>query len=196
VLIEGGSVAPAVSGPALTVYLDLRDTTVRLALSFAVEEAGWRRTRTPMAGAVHVADRVRERPDAAPLDVLVIHPSPAASRRALDAFARGAVRSVLVAGEPRSLPWVLHLGRCGLAVVPVAVVEAAHAFPALAPRLERTLELLLRGCTNRAIATTLHQSEATAKRDVAELLRIFDAPNRMTLAATAIRLGVHPDGRL
>jgi DNA-binding NarL/FixJ family response regulator len=60
--------------------------------------------------------------------------------------------------------------------------------------LERTLQLVLRGCTNLAIARQVHQSEATTKRDVAELLRRFDAPNRMALAATAIRLGVHPDG--
>lgn len=177
------------------MFLDVCDTTMRLALSFAVEEAGWRRTPTLQAGAVHVADRLPDRPGAPPLDVLVIHPSPAASRRAIDAFARGAVHSVLVAAEPRSLPPALHLARLGLAVVPVAVVEAARAFPALPPRLERTLELVLRGRSNRSIAAALHESDGTAKRDVAELLRRFDAPNRMALAATAIRLGVHPDGR-
>jgi DNA-binding NarL/FixJ family response regulator len=187
--------ATAFGGGRLTVFLDIRDATVRLALSYAAEEAGWLRTHTPRSGAFHVTDRLPVGPGSPPVDVLVIHPSPAASRQAIDAFARGAVRSVLVAGEPRSLPGVLHMAQRGMAVVPVRVVEAASAFPVLPLRLERTLELVLRGWSNRSIAAALHQSEGTAKRDVTELLRQFDAPNRMALAATAIRLGVHPDGR-
>ena len=50
------------------------------------------------------------------------------------------------------------------------------------------------GWSNPAIARQLHVSPGTTKRDVAELLRRFDAPNRMALSATALRLGLHPFG--
>ena len=63
----------------------------------------------------------------------------------------------------------------------------------LTPRLERTLLLLVRGRANRDIARELGQSEATTKRDVADLLHRFDAPNRVALAAIAWRLGLSPD---
>lgn len=177
----------------LTVFLDLQDLTVRMALAFAVDEAGWVRSPVAAAGAVHVGDRVLAEP-APPLDVLVTTTSPAACRRAVDAFAAGSVRAVLRATDPSGLPAVLHLARRGLGVVPAAVVEAARGFPVLPPRLERTLGLVLRGWSNQVIARHLHQSEATTKRDVADLLRRFDAPNRVALAAAAIRLGVHPAG--
>jgi DNA-binding NarL/FixJ family response regulator len=39
------------------------------------------------------------------------------------------------------------------------------------------------------IARALHESESTAKRDVGDLLRMFDAHNRIGLASTATRLG-------
>ena len=177
------------------VHLDLADTTVRLALSFAVDQAGWHRAASPVAGVARVSDRVLDRAGGPPLDVLVIHPSPASCRGAVDAFAAGAVRSVLRATEPAALPGLLELARRGLGVVPTTVVESARAYPTLTPRLEQTLGLVLRGWSNPAIARHLHRSEATTKRDVTELLRRFDAPNRMTLSATAIRLGLHPDGR-
>jgi DNA-binding CsgD family transcriptional regulator len=186
------TVAAGHAGPR--VYVDLRDTTLRMALSFALDEAGWCRAAAREPGAAHVADRVVDHPASPPLDVLVIRPTPAACRRALDAFSAGTVRAVLRATDPSALPGVLELARRGLGVVPVAVVEAARAFPTLSPRLECTLGLVLKGWSNRAIARDIHQSEATTKRDVAELLRRFDAPNRMAMAAAALRLGVHPDG--
>lgn len=190
------SVALPPPGPS-RVHLDLHDTTVHLALAFAAEEAGWVRVGTRGPATALVADRLPADPvpGRTVLDVLVIHPTPAASRRALDAFGEGLVRAVLPASRPQDLPVLLDPARRHLGVVPVAVVQAAHRFPALGPRLEQTLGLVLRGWSNRAIAGHVHQSEATTKRDVAELLRRFDAPNRMALAATAIRLGVHPDGR-
>jgi DNA-binding NarL/FixJ family response regulator len=138
---------------------------------------------------VHVADRLREDAASPPIGVLVIVATPAASRRALEAFTAGRIRAVVDASEPEELPIALRLLRQGLGVVPTRVVEAANRVPVLRPRLERTLQLVLRGQSNRVIARAVHESEATAKRDVAELLRLFDAPNRMALAATAIRLG-------
>ena len=187
------NVANRDAGPR--VHIDLRDATLRMALSFAVDEAGWTRAARREPGTALVADWLVHHPATPPLDVLVIPSTPAAARRAVDAFTAGAVRSVLRANEPGALPGVLDLVQRDLGVVPAAVVEAARAFPPLTLRLERTLRLVLCGWSNKAIAAYVHQSEATTKRDVTELLRRFDAPNRMALASTALRLGVHPEGR-
>lgn len=187
--------AAEATGRARTVFLDLRDTAVRFAVSFAVEEAGWSRAGRADGAALVVADRVAGGPDVPPLDVLVLAPHPAASRRALDAFAAGHVRSVVSSSDPQSLPGALEASRRGLCIVSSAVVDAARGFPPLTPRLERTLTLVVRGRPNREIARELGRSEATAKRDVADLLRRFDAPNRVALAATALRLGWTGDPR-
>jgi DNA-binding NarL/FixJ family response regulator len=173
------------------VHLAIGDATLRLALAFAVDRAGWAEADASN-GALFVADRVSLDPGHAPVDVLVVPPSPAAARRALDAFTDGAARSVLRATDPKGLPLALELARRGLGVVPAAIVESARAVPPLDERLERTLELVLQGWSNPRIARAVHHSEATTKRDVAELLRRFDAPNRVALAATALRLGLHP----
>ena len=177
---------PAPDQPS--VFVDLVDTTQRVAMSFVAHEAGWAPARSARSADVHVGDRVLDS-SAPPLDVLVIPAAPAPSRRAVEAFTTGRVRAVVDAAEPDELPIALSLLRSGLGVVPVRVLEAANRVPALRPRLERTLQLVLRGQSNRRIARVVHESEATAKRDVAELLRLFDAPNRLALAATAIRLG-------
>lgn len=177
------------------VHLDLRDTAVRFAFSFAIDMSDWSRTLGRTAHAVVVADRITDRIDTPPLDVLVLTPTPAASRRAIDAFTSGRVRAILSDAEPESLPGALEGARRGLSVVSSEIVEAAHRFPTLTTRLERTLQLVVRGRPNRDIARELRQSEATTKRDVAQLLRRFDATNRVALAATALRLGLSPDGR-
>ena len=173
------------------VHLDVADPTLRMALAFAADRAGWEEAASA-PGVVTVADKVRPGAATPPLDVLVISASPAAARRAIDAFTDGSARGVLRATDPNGLPLALELARRGLGVVPSAVVEAARGFPSLDERLERTLELVLQGWSNPRIARAVHHSEATTKRDVAELLRRFDAPNRVALAATALRLGVHP----
>lgn len=181
-------------GPRL-VHLDLCDTAMRFAFSFAADEAGWSRTPGPARDVTQVADRLSTRADAPPLDVLVIAPSPIASRRAIDAFTVGRVLAVLSSTEPDSLATALEGARRGLSVLSTTIVEAAQRFPPLSARLERTLHLVVRGRPNRDISRELRQSEATTKRDVAELLRRFDATNRVALAATALRLGLPADGR-
>lgn len=180
--------------PQRLVHLDLRDTTTRYALSFAVEQAGWSRTSEPRGAAARVADHLIDRPDVPALDVLVLPLTPVACRRGVDAFTCGLTRSVVSATEPAALPEALEAGRRGLNVVSRSVVQAAHGYPVLTPRLERTLLLVVRGRANREISRELGQSEATTKRDIAELLVRFDAPNRVALAATAWRLGLPTDG--
>ncbi len=180
--------------PPRVVHLDLRDTAVRYALSFAVDQAGWSRTHDPGRAAALVADHLVHGPDVPALDVLVLPPTAVACRRGVDAFTSGAARSVVVSTDPQALPDALEAGRRGLNVVSRSVVVAAHGYPTLTPRLERVLQLVVRGRANREIARDLGQSEATTKRDIAELLHRFDAPNRVALAATAWRLGLPGEG--
>jgi DNA-binding NarL/FixJ family response regulator len=168
--------------------LDVRDTTLRLALTFVLESAGWLRVE-PGATGMRVSDSVPGDGATPPVDVLVVSPTPAGSRLAMRAFASGDVRAVLSTHDPEQLPATLELLQQGLSVVPVSIVEAANRVPTLSSRLERTLQLVMGGQSNRSIARVLQQSEATAKRDVAELLRIFDAANRQALSSTASRLG-------
>jgi len=175
------------------VLIDIRETTVRLAMAYVVAEAGWTPAAHPAPGVVRVSDRIPHRSsDEPPLDVLVLVPTPNACRRALDAFSAGDVRAVVLSTNPPDLPTTLELVGGGLGVLPMSVIDAALRWPSLRPRLEQTLRLVLRGSTNATIAKATHQSEATVKRDVAELLRLFDAPNRLALATTVTRLGYAP----
>ena len=180
---------------APTVFLDLRDATTCLALVHACETAGWARSRVPEPRAAVVADQlvthVHRR-----LDALVIEPTPAASRLAVEAFTGGRAASVVAATEPHTLPRALELARDGYGIIPRIVVEAAERLPEIPPRLERVLQLVLRGRTNAAISRTLAQSLSSTKRDISHLLDLFDAPNRQVLVAAAMRLGIRARGGL
>ena len=179
------------TAPGPTVFLDVRDSGTCLALVHACEHAGWSRCATAVPRAALVADQVVANQHRR-VDALVVEPTPAASRVAVDAFTAGRVLAVVAANEPHTLPLALELARAGYGIVPRIVVEAADRLPELAPRLERVLQLVLRGRTNAAISRTLAQSLSSTKRDISQLLQLFDAPNRSVLVATAMRLGIRP----
>jgi DNA-binding NarL/FixJ family response regulator len=183
--------SPTTTGAGVAT-LAITEPTLRLALAFVLDDAGWRRSTSGGLGVATVADVVPSRPDRPPVDVLVVHPCPAQCHLAVRALALGQARAVLDARQPERLPDVLHAVMTGLAVLPHAVIDAAREVPPLSERLGHTLELVLAGRSNTAIARTLHESESTAKRDVAELLRLFDVTNRLTLVASAVRLGYRP----
>jgi DNA-binding NarL/FixJ family response regulator len=170
------------------VFIDVEDVTLRLALSFVLGDVGRVRQRDFFTGSVVVADgpalRRRGR-----VDVLVVSPDPAGCRDGMQALVDGMTTGVLLADQPEDLPAALDAAAQGFSIVPRRVVDAAGRLPELDDRLARTLGLVIAGRSNRAIAIALHESESTAKRDIGELLRRFDAPNRLVLAATAQALG-------
>jgi DNA-binding CsgD family transcriptional regulator len=173
-----------------TVAVDVTETTLRLALSYVLDDDhGWARVPAGEPSDLVVADRVMLGDGSPPLDVLVVLPLPALSQQAVHALAEGRVRAVLDASQPDQLPTTLRALDAGLSVLPTAVVEAANDVPVLNDRLGQTLHLVLSGASNRTIARALHESESTAKRDVGDLLRMFDARNRVGLVSTASRLG-------
>ena len=178
------------SGPdGPRVHVDVVEVTLRLALSFVLDDAGFRRTPDAQRADVVVSEQLPPPSSARPLDVLVVRPLPARALAAVDAVSSGRARAALAATDPLALPTTLDALAAGLAVIPQIVVAAASEAPALAERLRDTLRLVQHGCSNGVIARRLHCSQSTVKRDVAELLRLFDAPNRASLAATASALG-------
>ena len=173
--------------PALRpVQIDVSNVTVRLALCFVAEDAGF--VRGTSSEAITVSDTLPAG-DGVAVDVLVIDARPVACQRAIGAVSQGTAKAVICNDEPDRLPTALRAVSDDLSVVPQRVIECANRAPVLSPRLLRTLQLVASGASNQVIARATHESVSTVKRNVAHLLELFDAPNRMALTSTAIRLG-------
>ncbi len=177
------------AGATLGLRIELRSVVVRLALSYVSREEGWAvcdETRE-RCDCLRVTDRVtRSGPR---VDVLVTEDSPRRCQEALDAVLRGRARSVLLWDEPGSLAATVEALQQGSSVIPERVIERAQEAPRLSDRLRQTLQLVSAGRSNADISTALSQSPSTTKRDLAELLDLFDARNRAGLSAAASRLG-------
>jgi DNA-binding NarL/FixJ family response regulator len=196
---EGGAgdtdVAGAAPAGAVGVRISVSTVVVRLALSFVSRERGWsicdeahRRCRC-----VRVADHLDT--GDRPVDVFVVHDTPRHCREALDAVLRGRVRSVVLWDAPGALAAAVDGLQHGALVIPERVVELAQRAPQLSERQRRTLQLVCAGRSNAEISSVLVQSRSTTKRDLAELLELFDAANRAGLCAAASRLGFLEAGR-
>jgi DNA-binding NarL/FixJ family response regulator len=85
----------------------------------------------------------------------------------------------------------LDAARAGFALIPERVIAAANAAPTLDGRLRETLSLVAAGNSNAGIARALHESESTAKRDVATLMRLFEVTSRRALAGVAAQAGYY-----
>jgi DNA-binding NarL/FixJ family response regulator len=172
------------------VHIDITDTTLRLALSFVAEDAGWRRGAAA-AGALTVSNQLFGATAESPVHVFVVEPRSADCRTAVEAVAAGRAVAVLCADEPEQLPVALDAARTRFALIPERVIAAANAGPALDDRLRETLNLVASGNSNASIARALHESESTAKRDVATLMRLFGVRSRGALTDIAARAGYY-----
>jgi DNA-binding NarL/FixJ family response regulator len=169
------------------VDIDVADTTLRLALCFVAEDSGWQRGPTDDR-ALLVSTRARA---GTTVHVLVVEPRPADCKAAIEAVASGRALAILCADEPDRLAMALDAARAGFALIPGRVIAAANAAPTLDGRLRETLSLVAAGNSNASIARTLHESESTAKRDVATLMRLFDVTSRRALAGVAAQAGYY-----
>jgi DNA-binding NarL/FixJ family response regulator len=169
------------------VHIEVSNVTVRLALCFVAEDAGF--VRGSSTGAITVSDTMPSAHAPAPVDVLVIAARPLACQRALSALSQGTARAVICNDEPHRLPAARRAVNDELSVVPHRVIHCANRAPILSARLLRTLQLIAKGASNQNIARVTYDSLSTVKRNVTQLLEAFDAPNRMALTSTAIRLG-------
>ena len=171
-----------------SVRLEVASTLVRLALLYVIGDRGWGTCAHEGAcRCLVVSDRLPA--GRCPIDVLVVRDEPAACQDAIQAALSGRVRSVVLWNEPEGIAAACEgLGE-GLAVIPLRVLELGSRAPRLSDRQRETLCLLARGTSSTDIAGALHQSQSTAKRDIAELLHLFDAPNRAALISSAATLG-------
>jgi len=169
------------------IRMEVSSNVVRLALRYVTEDAGWLlcAAHQPTCPCLLVADRVHDTRVA----VLVVRDDAAACQDALDLMLSGRARSLVLWDEPDTLPPAVELLRSGATYVPERVLDLAQGAPRLTQRQRRTLRLLAGGRSNREIAIGLHQSQSTTKRDIADLLEIFDVSNRASLMSTASRLG-------
>jgi DNA-binding NarL/FixJ family response regulator len=157
------------------------------------EDAGW--TRGDRDGAdVVVTNQLHSATADHPVGVLVVAPEPAHCQAGVRAVAHGHVSVLLSADDPEELPAALQAAASGYVLMPKRLVDAANQVPPLDDRLIRTLLLVADGRSNIAIARALHESESTAKRDIATLLRLLSVTCRAELAQAATRLGYRRGG--
>jgi DNA-binding CsgD family transcriptional regulator len=184
----GGS---AVLTPPRSARIDIGSTVVRLALRFVVAERGWAECgHEGRCGCVTVSDRLPA--GAAPLDVLIVRDEPAACQDAIEAAVAARVRAVVLWNEPEGLAAACEGLGSRMAMIPHRVLELGALAPRLTQRQRDTLRLLAKGSSSTLIAGALCQSESTAKRDIADLLQVFDVPNRTALVSSAASLGFVP----
>jgi hypothetical protein len=173
-----------------SVHLEVSNTTLRYALTFVLEEAGYRRAPDRTAADIVIADRhgLATIPGT-PVDTLVVDPVPAACQEAIDRVVEGDTRTVICSDDPEALVAAIEAARTGTVTLPSRLVEAARRAPRLPERLALTLHLVLSGCSNFHIARQLRQSESTVKRDINALLAEFGVANRTALALAAQAAG-------
>lgn len=180
---------PTPTSPALRLRIEVASVVVRLALSYVSRERGWAicdEAHTD-CGCLRVSDRVGHGDRR--IDILVTQDSPRRCQEALDAVLQGATRAVVLWDEPGSLTATVDALQQGSSVIPERVIQLAEEAPHLSDRQRQTLQLVSAGRSNADISTALCQSPSTTKRDLAELLELFDATNRAGLSAAASRLG-------
>jgi DNA-binding CsgD family transcriptional regulator len=176
---------------AASVRVEVASTVVRLALLYVARDGGWGVCEHEgRCGCRRVSDRLPVGPDC--LDVAVANPEPASCQAAIEATLAGQVRAVVLASEPEDLTAACAGLAEGLTVIPTRVIELGSLAPKLTERQRATLRLLAKGASSTTIARALRQSESTAKRDIAELLQLFDVPNRAALVSSAAALGFVP----
>ncbi|MCU1483295.1 MAG: hypothetical protein JWN67_41 [Actinomycetia bacterium] len=169
------------------VHIDVESRVLQHALLHVVEEAGWTPTAQRHDGVAVVSDRLTPGLD---IDVLVVEPTPLGCRMGMDALIGRQVRAVVCADEPDSLVDALSALGDDWCLVPARVVERASALPELSNRQQQIAGAIVAGQPNRLIARGLRVSEATVKREVAALLRTFDAPDRLSLVSRLVPLGL------
>jgi DNA-binding NarL/FixJ family response regulator len=176
------------SVPVTAVRIDVSSAVVRLALRYVSEERGWQRCccHDDLCRCLAIADQCHP---CSAVDVLVTRDLPSNCQEALDAVLAGTARAVVLWDEPMSLgPTVDALAQRS-SVIPERVIHLALQAPRLNERQRQTLRLIAAGRSNSEISSALHQSSSTTKRDIGELLVIFDTANRAGLTTAAARLG-------
>ena len=172
------------------VAICVTDRTIAQAAGFVMsDQAHWQTCQNPSTADVVLTGPEPPEADGNGRHLLVVVPSPAECRRAVVAFLEGTVHAVVSADELDHLPVALDAMDRGMGAVSRTALERAKAVPPITPRQERVLRGVLAALPNRAIARQMHVSEATVKREVSELLRLFRTASRLALARAASDAG-------
>jgi len=174
----------------VAVAIRVQRRVVAIAAATALQDAGIEVVDHGCPTTVVVSDRPDGLGDDGPKTVFLVGSGPVASQEAVQALLAGRVAAVASADDPEQLPAVLAAVRAGLVVVPASVLAAAQAVPALTERQRRVLHLLAAGRSTAQMAMQLHVSAVTVKREVRELMRIFDCASRPALVSAACRADV------
>lgn len=186
-------VEDTVAGVVGEVVIDVASETLRDAMLFTAQTAGWKPRRTLGPDTVLVTDFLHARPPTGSRrTVLVVEPTPLAARDGMRALACGRVATLLCSDRTSDLRTALGALSEGWTATPARVVRLASEMPDLTARQLDMVASVVGGRTNVDISRELHISLATVKRELAVVGVLLGAASRTELVQTARRLGVRP----
>lgn len=178
---------------AREVVIDVVSETLRDAMLFTAQTAGWRPRRSVRPDTVVVTDFLST---SVPADrrrtVLVVDPTPLGAREGMRALANGRVASLVCSDRTSDLRTALEALSEGWMATPSRVVELSAQMPELTERQLEMVAAVVSARTNVQIARELHVSLATVKRELAVIGGLLGASGRSELVQAARRLGVRP----
>lgn len=175
-------------GPLL-FWVGVQDLTLRRALSYVGEAAGWCEVPSADAATAAVCD-LGTQVGPQPRRILVVDPTPCATEGALEAIRRGDACGALTSDRPDDLLPVVLAATRDQVLVPGPLVRLAGTMPELTDRQRAVLLCLIDGKENASIARELCLSCGSVKRELGDLFKLLGARNRSSLARSAQQLGL------
>lgn len=129
--------------------------------------------------------------------VLVTPGDPNACAVAVRSVLDGSVRSTLTVHELDKLPEVVAAAAVRVSSIGPDVLARAREMPDLSERRLEVLHFIAGGHSVGSLASKLHMSTATVKREIAALFDHLDVDSRVELVLRAQRLGLlNEDGQI
>lgn len=148
--------------------------------------------RMPRMGGVEVIERVRTEFPQARFIVLTTYDGDEDIYRALKAGARAYVLKGMSKDQLVSILHEVHSGKSHIPPAIAARLAERMSTEELTPREHDVLEQIVRGLSNKEIASQLRVSEATVKTHINNLLAKLGVSDRTQAATMAIQRGIVP----
>lgn len=175
------------------VVVRVRDPWLNIAITAMLHRTGYRVIETDSTGEAFVV--TDEEVPRGMLVTRLIDDRSGPSQAALNALLDAEVGALVSKSEPGHLPVALAAVSQGMIAAPRRIVEAAQSIPQLTQRQAQILNCIGKGMSNPQIAKRLCVSEASIKRVVSNLLRVFEANSRVELAMRSAEIGYRPKPR-
>jgi DNA-binding NarL/FixJ family response regulator len=146
--------------------------------------------RMPRLSGVEVIERIRMETPQARFIVLTTYDGDEDIFRALQAGARAYLLKGMTTDDLVSTIRAVHAGRSHIPPVIAQRLAERVGTEELTPREFDVLEQIVRGCSNKEIATALDISEATVKTHINSLLGKLGVTDRTQAATAAIQRGI------